>query len=70
MRRGGEIWKSIEMPMMAHIATIYTAEFPSERCIKRSRLPEDVAPMIPDLLRDVSRFITGSVCQVDGGRLC
>jgi hypothetical protein len=29
-----------------------------------------VAPLIAYLLGDESRFITGSVYQIDGGRLC
>jgi NAD(P)-dependent dehydrogenase (short-subunit alcohol dehydrogenase family) len=60
----------IETPMMAKAATISTAAFPSERCIKRSGMPDDVSSVIAFLLGDESRFITGSVYQVDGGRLC
>jgi len=59
----------IETPMMAHAATLSTAAFPSERCIKRSGQPDDVAALIAYLLGDESRFITGSTYQVDGGRL-
>ncbi|KIM93561.1 hypothetical protein OIDMADRAFT_46184 [Oidiodendron maius Zn] len=60
----------IETPMMAKAATLSTAAFPSERCIKRPGMPNDVSSLIAFLLGDESRFITGSVYQVDGGRLC
>jgi NAD(P)-dependent dehydrogenase (short-subunit alcohol dehydrogenase family) len=60
----------IETPMMAKAATLGTAAFPSERCSKRSGMPDDVSSVIAFLLGDESRFITGSVYQVDGGRLC
>jgi len=60
----------IETPMMAKAATLSTAAFPSERCIKRSGMPDDVSSLIGYLLGDESRFVTGSVYQVDGGRLC
>lgn len=59
----------IETPMMAHAATLSTATFSSERCIKRSGMPDDVSSVIAFLLGDESKFITGSVYQVDGGRL-
>jgi len=60
----------IETPMTAKAATLSTPAFPSERCIKRSGMPDDVSSLITFLLGDESRFITGSVYQVDGGRLC
>lgn len=55
--------------MMAKAATLSTATFSSERCIARSGEPEDVSSLIGFLLGDESRFVTGSVYQVDGGRL-
>lgn len=60
----------VETAMMAKAETLSTASFSAERCIKRSGVPDDIASIIAFLLGDESGFITGSVYQVDGGRLC
>jgi len=59
----------IMTPMTTVADKLSTSAFPSVRCIKRDGEPDDIASTMAFLLGDESRFITGCVYQVDGGRL-
>ncbi|KAH8701512.1 3-oxoacyl-reductase [Talaromyces proteolyticus] len=61
----------IHTPMSSRASELITVPgFTSKRAIKRAGTPEEVAALIAFLLGDESRFITGSVYQIDGGRIC
>jgi len=49
---------------------ITRAEYTSTRAIERAGTAEEVAALVAFLLGDESRFITGSVYVIDGGRIC
>lgn len=64
----------VETPMLDNIKRLYKTEEEFERAIVRKHAlelgkPEDVAAAVAYLLSDASRWVTGSVMNVDGGYL-
>ncbi|EXJ89878.1 hypothetical protein A1O3_02945 [Capronia epimyces CBS 606.96] len=61
----------INTPMSTRSKALITKPgFGSARAIARPGEPEEVAALVGFLLGDESAFITGSVYQIDGGRIC
>lgn len=64
----------VETPMLDNIKRLYKTEEEFEQAIVRKHAlwlgkPEDVAAAVAYLLSDASRWVTGSVMNVDGGYL-
>ncbi|EXJ67386.1 uncharacterized protein A1O5_09399 [Cladophialophora psammophila CBS 110553] len=61
----------IRTPMSTKASHLLTSPgYSAPRAIARPGQPEEVAALIAFLLGDEGRFITGSVYQIDGGRIC
>jgi len=61
----------VDTPMNTRAAQLVTrAEYTAKRPIERPAIPEEIAALVAFLLGDESRYITGSVYVIDGGRTC